>query len=285
MTTAAGRPPLVLCGLSMVPIAFADLVAVAARSGFQAVSVGAPIYRRAVREGMSVAAMRRVLDDAGIWVSEVEGAGNWLTPPEDKPERWRPKVTDEELIDLALALGARNLLVTHFGTPKAVAEAGPAFAAICDRVAGDGLSVVLEFVAFATIKDLAGALDVVEAAGRGNGGIMFDTWHYYRGRPAPGGADLDRLHGPAAGRVLGVQVADGGPPPVGSLEDDVLHRRPPGEGVFDLAGLLGRLVAAGVSAPVGIEVWDRELLDRGPEAAARVLNDSLRRLLDSVDQA
>jgi sugar phosphate isomerase/epimerase len=272
-----GHPDLVLCGLSMVPISFIDLVAAAAEAGFDAVSIGPAIYRRALRDGLSTADMRAILDDAGIWVSEVEGAGNWLTPAEDKPPQWVQKVSDDELLDLAVALGAPKLLVTHFGTPVPVPQAGAAFAALCDRAAAVGLSVALEFVAFAAIMDLAGALDVVEAAGRDNGGIIVDTWHFYRGHP-----DLGRLADLPGHRVLGVQVADGGAEVQGSLEDDILHRRLPGAGCFDLAGVLRRLDAAGVRAPIGIEVWDQELLTGGPQAAARELYASLRRLLAAV---
>ncbi|MDA8044468.1 MAG: sugar phosphate isomerase/epimerase [Actinomycetota bacterium] len=264
----------------MVPIAFTDLVGAAASAGFDAVSVGAAVYRRALKDGLTAQDMRRILDDAGVAVSEVEGAGDWLTPPGDKPERWRQRVSDEELVELALSLGADNLLVTHFGTPAPVPEAAAAFAALCDQVADDGLSIALEFVAFATIMDLAGALEVVETAGRDNGGIIFDTWHFYRGHP-----DLEVLDSSSAARVLGVQVADGGAHVQGALEEDVLHRRLPGEGVFDLAYLLRRLHSAGVRASFGIEVWDQALLARGPKAAAQELYAATRRILDAAATA
>ena len=275
--STATRPSLTLCGLSMVPIAFTDLVAAAASTGFDAISIGPAVYRGALKEGLTPDAMRRVLDDAGIGVSEVEGAGDWLTPPEDKPERWRKKVSDEELIDLALAVGADNLLVTHFGSAMPDHDAAAAFALLCDRVVNDGLSVALEFVAFATITDLAGALEVVEMADRDNGGIIFDTWHFYRGHP-----DLEALKTTSARRVLGVQVADGGAHIQGTVEEDILHRRLPGEGVFDLPYLLRQLHSVGVRAPVGIEVWDQELLARGPLAAAQELYAATRRVLDAA---
>ncbi len=265
---------LVLCGLSMVPISFTDLVGAAAAAGFDAVSVGAAVYRRARRDGLSMAEMRRILDDAGVWVSEVEGVGDWLTGAEDKDDRRRPSVSDDELIDLAVALGARRLLVVHFGSEVPAADAAGPFAALCDRMAPAGISVVLEFVAFATINRLGYATEVVEQAGRPNGGMMFDTWHYRRGRPDP-----DGLAGLPPDRVLGVQLADADAEVRGPLEEDILHRRLPGRGQLDLASLVAHLDRQGVRAPVGVEVWDQELLVAGPQAAAAELARSVRDFL------
>ncbi len=264
------NPELVLCGLSMVPISFSDLVAAASGSGFDAISVGPAVYRQAVRDGLSMHDMRRVLDDSGMWVSEVEGVGNWLTPPEDKPQRWAQRVSDDELLDLAEALGARSVLVTHFGTPVPAEEAAGPFAALCDRAAGAGLAIALEFVAFATIMDLRGAWDVVEEAGRPNGGIMLDTWHYLRGRP-----DDELLRSIPADRIFGVQLADAEQPFTGPLEDDILRRRLPGAGHLGLASVVSELAVIGVRAPIGIEVWDKDLLAQGPQGTAQQLHRAM----------
>lgn len=270
-------PELVLCGLSMVPISFTDLVGAAATAGFDAISVGAAIYRRAIRDGLTPAEMKRILDDHGVWVSEVEGVGNWLTEPEDKRARWASKVSDDELLDLALELGARTVLAVHFGNEVAIDEAGQRFGALCDRLQGTGIAVGLEFVAFGTIADLKAARAVVEAANRPNGGIVFDTWHYYRGRP-----DDAALDGMAADRVFSVQLADGDAEVAGSLEDYVLKRRLPGQGDLGVASAVSRLAHLGVRAPIGVEVWDPRLLERGPERAARLLYEATTGFLASI---
>jgi sugar phosphate isomerase/epimerase len=270
-------PELVLCGLSMVPISFPDLVSVAAAAGFHAVSIGPVLYRRARRDGLSMKDMRRILDDSGIWVSEVEGVANWLTPAEDKPERWSQPTSDDELLELAEAVGARCLLATHFGTAVPAEDAATSFAALCDRAALADLAVAMEFVAFATIRDIKGAWDVVRQANRPNGGLIIDTWHYYRGQPD--GAVLRSI--PAA-RIRGIQVADADGPLHGSLEEDVLHRRPPGFGSLNLVSVLRELDQMGVRAPVGIEVWDKQLLDQGLPEAAKYLHQTLSTFLGSI---
>jgi len=261
--------------MSMVPIGFRGLVEAAHSGGFDAVSVVSGVYRRGLRdEGLSLGDMTAILVDNGIWVSEIEAAGHWLTPPDDKPARWSQRSSDQELIELAASLGARTLVATHFGSPRGVPEAAAAFAALCDKAWAAHLQVALEFPAFATIMDVAGAWEVVRLADRANGGILLDTWHHYRGV-----GDDAALRAVPGDRILAVQLADGDTEVQGSLEDDVLLRRLPGLGSFDLRRLVGELDAMGVRAPVGIEVWDKDLLAMGPGVAARRLGDALRDIL------
>jgi sugar phosphate isomerase/epimerase len=261
--------------MSMVPIGFAALVRAARAGGFDAVSVTGSVYRRGVRdEGLTVDGMRSVLDGEGIGVTEVEGVAHWLTPADDKPSRWARPTDDGAVIELAVALGAPTVVAVHFGSPRPLEESGSAFAALCDRAATPGLQVALEPVAFATIADVASAWDIVRLADRVNGGILLDTWHHRRTA-----GDDDALRAVPGHRVFGVQLADGDATPRGPLDEDVLHRRLPGSGSFDLPAMVSELDAMGVAAPVGVEVWDEQLLAEGAPAAARRLGDAVRGLL------
>jgi sugar phosphate isomerase/epimerase len=276
-----GDPEVVLCSLSMVPIGFLDLVEFAVAGGFDGISVGPPVYKRARRdENLGLQEMRRIIDDSGLFVSEVEVVANWLTSVDDKPARWSQKTSDEEYIELAGALGARSVLATHFGSPRPTEEAAKGFAALCDRAAADRLAVALEFPAFATVSDVGEAWEIVRLAHRPNGGLLIDTWHYYRG-----GGDERSLRSVDADRIFGIQLADADPEPVGSLEDDILYRRLPGEGSLDLASLVGILDGMGVRAPIGIEVWDERLLAEGRQTAARRLGAATRRFLEACAEA
>jgi len=276
MSEGAGTPrDLVLCAMSMVPIGFGALVASARAGGFDAISVIGSVYRRGVRdEGLTIDGMRSMLDGEGIRVSEVEGAAHWLTPPEDKPARWANRSSDRELIELGAALGARTLVAVHFGSPRSIDESAIALGALCDEASEAGLQVALEFPAFATIADVTTAWDIVRLADRPNAGILLDTWHHYRGI-----GDDDALRAVPGDRIRAVQIADGDATLRGPLEEDVLFRRLPGAGSFGLAALMSELDAMGVTAPVGIEVWDEQLLATGAPAAARRLGDALRALL------
>jgi sugar phosphate isomerase/epimerase len=269
---------IVLCAMSMVPIGFRDLVEAAASAGFDGVTVVGSVYHRGrTRDGLSDADMRALLVDHDMVVTDVESAGSWLSSPEEITERWRPRASDDEMIRIGQALGARTLVATHFGAPVTADQAAAPFAKLCDTAADAGLQVSLEFPAVATIKDVATAWEIVRLADRPNGGILVDVWHHRRST-----SDDEALAAVPAERITSIQLADGASEPVGSLEDDILVRRLPGEGDFGVAELLHQLARAGVTAPVGIETWDEQLLKKGPVVAADVLARSVRRVLEAA---
>jgi sugar phosphate isomerase/epimerase len=139
------------------------------------------------------------------------------------------------------------------------------FAAACDRCAEAGVTVHLEFILWPPIDSLRVAWDVVHAADRPNGGIMFDTWHFCRGDP-----DLDLLATIPGERIFSVQLSDGAPDIRESLVKDTLrHRLLPGDGVFDLVGTVRTLHAIGGLRLVGPEVMSSELHALPPIEAAR----------------
>lgn len=106
------------------------------------------------------------------------------------------------------------------------------------------MMVALEFVHGTNVPDARVALQVVEAAGRPNGGICIDTWWHARGAN-----DLPLLRAAPADRVVVVQFGDGSRDPVGDqVHDTVHHRTVPGEGDFDLDDVMCALRLNGVRA-------------------------------------
>ena len=191
--------------------------------------------------------------------------------PEDQPRFLQQVYPTETYLDVAEALGARTVVAVHFGAPAPVDVAVIRFGELCDAAADRSLDVAMEFVAFATIADVASAWDIVRLADRPNGGLLVDTWHHRRS-----GAGDEALAGVDGTKVLSVQLADGSAEPVGPPIDDVMYRCLPGTGAFGITGLLRLLDDLGTRAPIGIEVFDQALIDAGARAAARQLGDSLR---------
>ncbi|MBV9283854.1 MAG: hypothetical protein JO176_04530 [Acidimicrobiia bacterium] len=80
--------------------------------------------------------------------------------------------------------------------------------------------------------------------------------------------------------MLGIQLDDGPADPEANLIEATLHdRRLPGDGDFELVGLIDVLRAIGTEAPVGVEVFSDELHALPPSDAARRAGDATRRLL------
>ncbi len=269
---------IVLCSMSMVPIGFRDLAEAAATAGFDGITVVGSVYHRGrTRDGLSDADMRSLLSDRGLVVTDVESAGAWLSRPEEITERWRPRASDEEMIRIGQALGARTLVATHFGAPVSAEQAAGPFARLCDEAADAGMQVSLEFPAMATINDVASAWEIVRLADRSNAGILVDVWHHRRST-----SDDEALMAVPPDRITSLQLADGTAQPVGRLDEDVLLRLMPGEGDLGVAKLLRDLARAGVKGPVGIETWDEQLLKKGSVFAATRLAGALRRVLSDA---
>ena len=274
---------LVLCSGTLARgVSFRERVEAAAAGGFAGISLWGRDYRRARDAGLSDAAIRAMLDDHGLGVAELDPAWWWLPgaaavsipAAADTEEVFR--YGEDEIFRIADAVGARSVnAVDVFGGEWGLDDAAGAFAVLCDRAADHGLLVHLEFLPWSRIADVATAWAIVRLADRPNGGIAVDAWHYFRGR-----ADGEALGAVPGQRVLAIQLDDGPAEPEANLISATLHeRRLPGDGDFDLPGLLEILRAIGAVAPFGVEVFSDVLHSAPPVEAAKRAGDATRRLL------
>ncbi len=80
-----------------------------------------------------------------------------------------------------------------------------------------------------------------------------------------------------------MQLNDGPAVPEPDLTHATLHdRRLPGDGEFDLVGLVGALDAIEAAAPFGVEVFSDELMELDPDECARRAADATRRVLTAA---
>jgi sugar phosphate isomerase/epimerase len=215
-------------------------------------------------------------------VAELDPA--WWWPPGAADVRIEPRHDSEEifrfgereLFAMADALGARSLnAVDVFGGPWDVDAGAEAFAGLCGRAAEHGLSIQLEWLPWSKIPDLATALEIVQKAGAPNGGINVDAWHLVRS-----GTSLAELAEVPGALIVGIQLDDGPTEAEANLVEATLHHRAlPGEGQFDLVGLIRLLAASGTTAPLGVEVFNDELQSRPAAEAARLAAQATRRVL------
>jgi sugar phosphate isomerase/epimerase len=174
---------------------------------------------------------------------------NWYggsPPPTSRFSRFSTDVT----LRMCEEMGAVAATAIGQGSDDvALDQITDSFGTLCDRAAGFGMQVQLEFTAIHAIRTLRMAWDIVRAADRANGGIVFDTWHFFRTEP-----DYALLAQIPGDRIFSVQVDDALPNVVGTMRDDTLNRLMPGDGSMDLRGALAALDAIGGLTWVGPEV-------------------------------
>jgi sugar phosphate isomerase/epimerase len=267
-----------LASLTVLELSPPDMVEVAARAGYS--HVGLRLVPATAEEHhfplVADAELRRQtmarLRDTGVRVLDVEILRL-------KPET---RVADfEAILAVGAEFGASELLVA--GNDADEARMTDHFAALCDLAAGYGLHPHLEFMPWTDAPNLERALRVVKHAGRDNGCVLVDAFHF--DRSASSLEDLARVD-PA--RLRYAQLCDvAGPRPADMqeiLRQARNERRFPGDGDCDLAGLLHCLPA---DLPLSLEIPTVQLLQQGVSALQRAQTalDKTRALLTSIQMA
>ena len=225
------------------------------------------------RSGRPAAELGRELRDDGLELV-LDPVMNWHEGVPRQGSRFG-RVPVEEALRIARDLGVVALTVlAHAETDLSPALLGEAFGAVCDVAGQWGAQVHLEFMPMSAVTDLATAWQVVQAADRPNGGIAFDTWHFFRGTP-----DLAVIAQVPGDRIFTVQVDDALAEPQGSLREDTQQRLLPGDGELDLTGVLRALDRSGGLTWVGPEVISPRTAAMPPEQAALLARDKVERAL------
>ncbi|MBC8373732.1 MAG: sugar phosphate isomerase/epimerase [Planctomycetes bacterium] len=143
------------------------------------------------------------------------------------------------------------------------------------------ISLGLEFVGprtsrarsrFPFICTQIGMMELADAIGTGNVGLLLDSWHWYTSH-----GTVDELLGLASKDVVHIHVNDA---PSGIDVDKQMDNRrqlPVTSGVIDMKGFINALVKIGYDGPVECEPFDQELskMDDGP---------AIQKTVDSLDR-
>ena len=244
-----GRPGYTLwAGTVGVTSPLAERFAAAAATGCRQATLSPPDVLRAAADGITAAEIGRQARDLGLDLV-IDPVMNWYPDREPSPSRFAGVSTDDALrMCEALSVTSLSAIATA-SSDVPVPELAGYFGRLCDRAAGFGARVHLEFIPFTIVRTLPIAWDLVRAAGRPNGGLVFDTWHFFRGEP-----QFDVLETIPGDRIFCVQLDDAPAVPRGSLRQETSHRLLPGDGQLDLIGAVRALHRIGALAWVGPEV-------------------------------
>lgn len=260
-----------LAHLTMLSVPPPELVEVAARAGYQFVSlrpipVGAPnepLYPFGTDKELR-ARTRAALQATGIGLLDIEVA---RIVREVTPRDYLPA------LEAAAELGGRHVLSSAWCDDLPYIR--EFFAELCALADPLGLTVDLEFVTWSGVKSLREAVDIVRESHCANAGIVIDTLHF------------DRCH--ADPRTLSTlpqewfhfaQINDA-PIRFSTEREELIRvgragRLYLGEGGIDIGSILGRLPAI----PLSIEIPNPEKLAAlGAEQYARLCIETARAYL------
>jgi sugar phosphate isomerase/epimerase len=272
---------LVLCAGSALQAPFTERLRMAAASGFAGLSMMESDYLGARAEGYTDADLRGALADHGIEIAELDALTRWL-PGDDAAVKaeWTTTFEEKDFYAVADAIGARSINVVDLGEGRTVSvdAAAEAFAGVCDRAREHGLLVHIEFLPWSGIPDIESAWEIVREAGRDNGGVLLDTWHFVRSGGTP-----ESLRAIPRDRVYAIQVSDAPAMAESNLIEETMARRLlPGQGAARVRDVIDVLSHGGCTAPVGVEVFSTEqaalpadkAIDRVARATRAVLGRS-----------
>jgi len=231
----------------------AERFAAAAATGCREATLSPPDVLRAAQDGTAAAEIGRQARDLGLDLV-VDPVMNWYPDREPSPSRFAGVSTDDAL-RICEALGVTSLsAIATASSDVPVPDLAGYFGRLCDRAAGFGARVHLEFIPFTIVRTLRIAWDLVRAADRPNGGLVFDTWHFFRGEP-----DFEVLAGIPGDRIFQVQLDDAPAVPSGPLREETQRRLLPGDGALDLVAAIRALDRIGGLRRVGPEVISPDL--------------------------
>lgn len=258
-------PPIFsLAHLTLLDQPPAELIAIAARTGYQKVGLrllasapGGAAYPL-MRDARALEDTLARMGDTGVGVFDLEivrlGAGF-------RASEYLP------FFEAGARLGAKAMLVA--GDDADEGRLTASFAALCQASAPFGLSADLEFMPWTKVPDARTALRIVTGAAQPNGGVLVDALHFARSATS-----LADIAGIPRHLLHYAQICDA-PAEIPTTPEGLIHtarceRLLPGEGGIDLAGLFASLpedLAVSVEIPnekrapaLGAEEWARQAL-------------------------
>ena len=238
MTDATAQPLYSLAHLTLINATAPELIYIAARAGYDAVSprfiqMNVPgEFAESPVDKQMVHATKTALATTGLKVLDVELAR--ITEDCD-PRSFEPAC------ELGGELGAKRMIMSAWTTDRTDRNfLIDCYGETCDIAAQYGLSVDLEFPSFSRLRTLDETLDIVRAADRPNGGILVDTLYLHLSR-----VDLaELLHVPS--ELLNFLHISDALPGIADTRQGMIQlardaRLYPSEGCIDFKGIIERM--------------------------------------------
>lgn len=229
-----------------------------ARHGITGMEIRKPFLQAYLRQGGTLDALRGCLEECGVrpvCLNSIESISF-----NDKRGMRLMSELSEYLFYCCRAIGCDCVeVIGSFKVPAQSWEeirenTAQALLSLSDTARPYGVKLALEYMALppSSVQTFSQALDIVNAVGRENVGILLDTWHHQ-----VAGSAVEEIRKADRGQIFMVHTSDC--PPCQPMGLPRPQSYMPGTGGCDIAGMLAGLKAVGYDGAVSVEVMAPEL--------------------------
>ena len=249
-------------GSCLLPSDLLTTIKVVAAAGYDVLEVPTPMLDEFLAQGYTAADLRAQLERASLRIHSIDSIED-IDMPAGLERRGLLEYC-QHMCSVAVAIGCPNIQMVsgiafaEATWPKVRKETARGLRELADIAAAHGLSVVYEPLAWLPVRSLEQALEVIDAAGRPNVGVLLDTFHVYAG-----GGELETIRSLNPRMMPTVHLADA-PPGKRDVWSDADRFAMPGDGIVPLEDLVQAILDTGYDGVITDEIsyhhytdWDR----------------------------
>uniref|UniRef100_UPI004047EDD0 sugar phosphate isomerase/epimerase family protein n=1 Tax=Algoriphagus sp. TaxID=1872435 RepID=UPI004047EDD0 len=240
------------------------LIELAARAGYQGLEPWMMEIESYLKEGNSIASLKKLANDAGITLVDCIGFPTWMAQDEEKSKAGFIQMEKE--MEILAELGCTRVAAPAIGAeaPLDLLKAGERYKKLLDLGRKTGVMPQLEFWgAYPAFFHLSQALAVAAAADDSDAKILADVYHLFRGGSGFEGLKL------IDGQAISIFHLNDFPKDIPRTSQQDKDRVFPGDGAAPLQSLSDTLRKKGGEIVLSLELFNPEYYAMDPNYVAK----------------
>ena len=240
------------------------LIELAARAGYQGLEPWMMEIESYLKEGNSIASLKKLANDAGITLVDCIGFPTWMAQDEEKSKAGFIQMEKE--MGILAELGCTRVAAPAIGAeaPLDLLKAGERYKKLLDLGRKTGVMPQLEFCgAYPAFFHLSQALAVAAAADDSDAKILADVYHLFRGGSGFEGLKL------IDGQAISIFHLNDFPKDIPRTSQQDKDRVFPGDGAAPLQSLSDTLRKKGGEIVLSLELFNPEYYAMDPNYVAK----------------
>jgi 4-hydroxyphenylpyruvate dioxygenase len=256
---------------------FLSMIQATSRAEFTGINLRDNHTQEFVQQGHSVQEIKDLLNEYELHPVAFDALRDWQNWEDlggKEKEEFRKRAG--QCFDVCKGIGCDCIACPTYAEDGDIFRDIRSFKEVCDIAKAYDIRLALEFLPWTALRDMRMAWEVVRRANCSNGGLLVDTFHYFKG-----GSTIDDLQEVPTEKIFLVHLDDAPDLRIDSKEMCFHHRVFPGEGIFPLGQFLDMLLLEkGYEGWISLEVINKEnqhadydeIAQRGKKSLEKVLS-------------